>query len=498
MRTILGALYVVCSGALQHTTRCAYILFGIAVCGVAVASGVPSIPTLPPLPPAGIASAPVAPAMTGVAAPASVEVVPTVPLKPLPRVKGGAFDLRYVSVGQLVDLLYGDAMHVPHVIDSDVLQDARLVSFQYDGKAGDLRSFVKVFLDSQGFRVETRDGVDFVSKKPASEAKVPDRETFVYRPRYRTADYLAKAVQPLFSGRMTASAGAPGSFPVNEAARVPVAGSGVSAAAPARVPIASSRASVTSADELVFSGEASEIRDLKKVLAELDRVPGEVVVRGWVYEVSNINSRNSAFSIAASLFGGIPGWGGKLSLSNGSTDADPTALRFSSSMLDVAISALDADSRFKQISDPHVRVVSGERVRLNVGSQVPTLGSISYQGSSGTPVQAVEYQDAGLIFDVQPVVMGDVVQVRLNEQMSSFVATTTGVNNSPTKNTREMSTVVNMRDGEVIVLGGLVQDQDTFSRNSVGWLPSFLDGKSGSKGRTEVLLVLQVSKVADL
>lgn len=491
MRTILGALYVVCSGALQHTTRCAYILFGIAVCGVAVASGVPSIPTLPPLPPAGIGSAPVAPA--------SVEVVPAVPLKPLPRVKGGAFDLRYVSVGQLVDLLYGDAMHVPHVIDSDVLQDARLVSFQYDGKAGDLRSFVKVFLDSQGFRVETRDGVDFVSKKPASEAKVPDRETFVYRPRYRTADYLAKAVQPLFSGHMTASAGAPGSFPVSEAARAPVAGSGVSAAAPARVPIAaSSRASVTSADELVFSGEASEIRDLKKVLAELDRVPGEVVVRGWVYEVSNINSRNSAFSIAASLFGGIPGWGGKLSLSNGSTDADPTALRFSSSMLDVAISALDADSRFKQISDPHVRVVSGERVRLNVGSQVPTLGSISYQGSSGTPVQAVEYQDAGLIFDVQPVVMGDVVQVRLNEQMSSFVATTTGVNNSPTKNTREMSTVVNMRDGEVIVLGGLVQDQDTFSRNSVGWLPSFLDGKSGSKGRTEVLLVLQVSKVADL
>lgn len=482
--------------------RIAGLAGSLMVSGVAFASGVPPIPTLPPLPPlppAGIASASAVPAMTGVAAPISVESAPTVPLRPLPRVKGGAFDLRYVSVGQLVDLLYGDAMHVPHVIDSDVLQDGRLVSFQYDGKTGDLRSFVKVFLDSQGFKVETRDGVDFVSKKSASETKVPERETFVYRPRYRTAEYLAKAVQPLFAGRMTSSAGVPVSFPVGEAGSAPVTASGVAAAAPVRVPIApSSRASVNSADELVFSGEASEIRDLKKVLGELDRVPGEVVVRGWVYEVSNINSRNSAFSIAASLFGGIPGWGGKLSLSNGSTDADPTALRFSSSMLDVAISALDADSRFKQISDPHVRVVSGERVRLNVGSQVPTLGSISYQGSSGTPVQSVEYQDAGLIFDVQPVVMGDVVLVRLNEQMSSFVATTTGVNNSPTKNTREMSTVVNMRDGEVVVLGGLVQDQDTSSRNSIGWLPSFFDGRSGSKGRTEVLLVLQVSKVSDL
>ncbi|AIS95375.1 type II secretion system protein GspD [Burkholderia thailandensis] len=466
---------------------------GLVVSGVVLAAGVPPIPTLPPLPPVGAAS--------GVALPASVvpavqsDPLPSVPLKPLPRVKGGAFDLRYVSVGQLVDLLYGDAMHVPHVIDSDVLQDARLVSFQYDGKAGDLRSFVKVFLDSQGFRVETRDGVDFVSKKPASEVKAPDRETFVYRPRYRTADYLAKALQPLFSGRMTASGSVPVSLPVGEAARAPVAASG-GAAAPARMPVvASPRSSVTTADELVFSGEASELREVKRLLTELDREAGEVVVRGWVYEVSNINSRNSAFSIAASLFGGIPGWGGKLSLSNGATDADPTALRFSSSMLDVAISALDADSRFRQISDPHVRVVSGERVRLNVGAQVPTLGSISYQGQSGTPVQSVEYQDAGLIFDVQPVVMGDVVQVRLAEQLSSFVTTTTGVNNSPTKNTREMSTVVNMKDGEVVVLGGLVQDQDTSSRNSIGWLPSFFDGKSGSKGRTEVLLVLQVQRV---
>lgn len=458
---------------------------GLLFASSVFAAGAPPLPTLP-----GFGAS--APLPAGPVPVAPLDSLPSVPLKPLPRVKGGAFDLRYVSVGQLIDLLYGDAMHVPHVIDSEVLQDGRLVSFQYDGKSGDLRSFVKVFLDSQGFKVETRDGVDFVSRKTASEVKAPDRETFVYRPRYRTADYLAKALQPLFSGRMTAAAGGASALPVGDVAQVPVSASGVTAAPARPVALPLARPSISAADELVFSGEASEIRDLKKVIAELDREAGEVVVRGWVYEVSDINSRNSAFSIAASVLGA------KLGFSNGSTDADPTALRFSSTVLDAAISALDADSRFKQVSDPHVRVVSGERVRLNVGAQVPTLGSISYQGQSGTPVQSVEYQDAGLIFDVLPVVLGDAIQVRLSEQLSSFVATTTGVNNSPTKNTREMSTVVNMKDGEVIVLGGLVQDQETSSRNSIGWLPRFLDGKSGSKGRTEVLLVLQVSKVGDL
>jgi Flp pilus assembly secretin CpaC len=94
--------------------------------------------------------------------------------------------------------------------------------------------------------------------------------------------------------------------------------------------------------------------------------------------------------------------------------------------------------------------------------------------------------------------MDELIQVKLDEQISSFVATTTGVNNSPTKNTREVTTTVGLHDGEVVVLGGLVQDNELQAVTHEGWLPHFLDGRSGGKGRTEVLLVLQVSKVSDL
>ena len=187
---------------------------------------------------------------------------------------------------------------------------------------------------------------------------------------------------------------------------------------------------------------------------------------------------------------------GQLGIANGPTGVDATALTFDAHFLNLAISALSADTRFKEVSDPHVRVLSGEKVSLNVGSQVPTLGSISYQGATGTPVQSVDYQNAGVIFAVQPTVMADAIQVKLDEQISSFVPTTTGVNNSPTKNTRELQTTVSMKDGEVVVLGGLVQDSDTAAVNHEGWLPHVLDGRSSSKARTEVLLVLQVQRVA--
>jgi type II secretory pathway component GspD/PulD (secretin) len=134
-------------------------------------------------------------------------------------------------------------------------------------------------------------------------------------------------------------------------------------------------------------------------------------------------------------------------------------------------------------------------VRLNVGQQVPTVGSVSYQGTSGTPVQSVEYQDAGVIFNVTPTVMRDTIELNVDEELSSFVNTTTGVNSSPTKNTRSLQTVADLKDGEVIVLGGLVQDQSTVAGDSQRWLPSFLDGRSKSKGRTEVVLILQVQKL---
>lgn len=444
---------------------------GLAV--VAIAAPVFAAADLPPLP-AGLPSLPSS----------SSSFLPSLP-KPLPHVRNGAFDLRYVSVGQLVDLLYGDALHVPHVIDSDVLQDARLVSFQYDGKGDDLRAFVKVFLDSQGFEVDTRDGVDFVSKKHA--AKAPDSETLVYAPRYRSAAYLLKLVQPLFGDSVLSV-----TRTMQASAATPVPASGAGPSAPAAVPDAASmdrQSLATAADQLVFVGRASDVKQVKALLPELDTAVGEVVVRGWAYEVDDTNGGNSGFSIVSKLLGV------GLQLSEGSTATDTSALQFGAGRLGFTLSALETDSRFHEVSAPNVRCVSGQQVKLNVGQRVPTVSSVSYQGTSGTPVQSIDYQDAGVIFNVTPTVLRDAIQLQVDEEISSFEATTTGVNGSPTKNTRSLQTVASVKDGEVIVLGGLIRDEDSETHSGQRWLPSFLHGHTRSKGRTEVVLVLQVQKV---
>jgi hypothetical protein len=48
---------------------------------------------------------------------------------------------------------------------------------------------------------------------------------------------------------------------------------------------------------------------------------------------------------------------------------------------------------------------------LNVGQSVPVIGSASYPSTSAAPVQAVTYEDAGVIFDVAPSVKDDVIDI---------------------------------------------------------------------------------------
>jgi type II secretory pathway component GspD/PulD (secretin) len=100
--------------------------------------------------------------------------------------------------------------------------------------------------------------------------------------------------------------------------------------------MASQQSSASAADALVLFGKSADIAAVRRLLPQLDTAPGEVVVRGWVYEVSNTDAKNTAFSIAAHVLDG------QLGVSNRSTSADANSLTFDAHFLSAAVSALAA------------------------------------------------------------------------------------------------------------------------------------------------------------
>lgn len=384
------------------------------------------------------------------------------------------FDFASIGVGQVIQLLYAEALSSPFVLDPEVIADTRSVSFRYSTEKGDLKAFLRSFLHSLGYVIEHREGVDFIAKRKPQEALQAEQDAFVYVPKFRDVPYLARLLAPLFKGAFTVNRGVH------------------SGEAKLDKPVAEgSAASLVdqTADALIFAGESREIEKLRNLLTQVDTAVGEVAVRGVVYEVSNSNKSGSAFGLLASVLGG------KLSMGLGSMTSIGNFVQFKQASLDVIYSALSNDNRFKVLSSPSLRIRSGSKGRFSVGQDVPVLGALSYPQGSGQAVQSVEYRSSGVIFDIRPTVRDGVIELSIDQQLSNFVVTTTGVNNSPTLTKRALQTSVGLQDGDVIVLGGLTENRESQTRDGLSFLPRMLHTKGGENSNSEILLVLQVQRL---
>lgn len=384
------------------------------------------------------------------------------------------FDFRAMSIGQLAQLMYSEAFKTGYVLDPDLLADSRLVSFRYDAGKGDLRSFWFQFLRSLGYSVVTRDGADFVTKAKDEPAPI-DRQTFVYKPKYRSVSYLSRMVKPLVGGVSNVTRG----IPAAEGAKVTQDVSPESAAGQIE----------QDADVFVYSGTSADIVVLKTVLPQIDVRGAEVSVRAAAYEVQRSNDRGSAVSLALSLMNDRYG------LSLGAVSETGDAIRLKGPGFDLVAQAFANDGRFRVMTQPNLRMQSGQSAHLVVGQKVPVLGSVSYPGSGSQTVQSVQYQEAGVIFDVRPRVYSDRIDLDVHQTISDVVRTTTGVSSSPTFTTRELKTAVSAEDGELIFIGGLTSNRVSEANGGLSWLPDFLRQHSSSTAETEVLLVLEVHKI---
>ncbi|HGD7618026.1 TPA: hypothetical protein ACI7A1_003606 [Escherichia coli] len=83
------------------------------------------------------------------------------------------------------------------------------------------------------------------------------------------------------------------------------------------------------------------------------------------------------------------------------------------------------------------------------------------------------------------------MDLKIQQQLSNFVTTETGVNNSPTLIKRDVTTEVSLADGDIILLGGLAEQKD--SKASSGW--SVFGSRTSESNKTDIMVMLQVRKV---
>ncbi|MBC7786450.1 MAG: type II secretion system secretin GspD [Methylophilaceae bacterium] len=136
--------------------------------------------------------------------------------------------------------------------------------------------------------------------------------------------------------------------------------------------------------------------------------------------------------------------------------------------LGVLAHALESDANANILSKPNLLTLDNEEAKIVIGQNVPFITGQYAQTSGGSinPFQTIERKDVGLTLKVKPQISeSDTIKLQIYQEVSSVSdsANSAGI----TTNKRSIETSVMVDDGNIIVLGGLIEDRITETINKV-------------------------------
>jgi general secretion pathway protein D len=282
------------------------------------------------------------------------------------------------------------------------------------------------------------------------------------------------------------------------------------AAASQASPLDSGKVTITAdkvSNSLVIMASPSDYSNLVQVIKKLDRRSKQVFVQVLIAEVSLTKSRDVGIQLGALGVGSISKYldgaayydpfGVLSTITSTLTSVSSTATLSSAVNIGAVLEALDSNGLVNVLSTPNILTSDNKEAEIIVGQNVPFQGSSTV--SSGVTTTSIERKDVGITLKIKPQISeGDYIRMDLSQEISAIGSTVTVGNGSTDRITTKRSAKTNVvvKDNEMIVIGGLIQDQDDETVSKVpflgdipglGWL---FKTKSTSKSKTNLMILL--------
>jgi general secretion pathway protein D len=243
-----------------------------------------------------------------------------------------------------------------------------------------------------------------------------------------------------------------------------------------------------STNALVITAPPDIMRTLKRVISQLDIRKAQVLVEAVIAEVSGdlarelgvqwvfrddstndapigvVNFTNSGSPIADIVNGAasVADGGSFPSIIDnallGMGNITPGQFNYIA-----VLNALSSDANTNILSTPTLVTLDNEEAEIVIGSNVPFVtGSFTSTGASSgstNPFQTIQREDVGLTLKIKPQINeGDAMRLDIEQEISSIADSVAGASDIVT-NKRSIKTNVMVDDGQVVVLGGLIEEQ---------------------------------------
>ena len=249
---------------------------------------------------------------------------------------------------------------------------------------------------------------------------------------------------------------------------------------------------------------------VQDIIKELDVDPPQVLIQVLLAEVSLDRTESlgaelgratiGEFGVAAGM-GNLPGIGGRTGnqlLGSLFTNSGTPNVAIGAEDFELLINALASQSRVQVLSNPSVMVENNSEGFIQVGETIRLPSGVSF--SSAGQQSSVTPEDIGIILTVKPSINPEgFVRMQIEPEISRLSLQTTQISdnfNSPVVTRRRATTTVTVKDGQTVVIGGLISDR--FERVDkkiplLGDIPlvgSLFRQYKENSSKTELLIVL--------
>ena len=245
---------------------------------------------------------------------------------------------------------------------------------------------------------------------------------------------------------------------------------------------------------LIIAAPSAVIREIKNVVSKLDLSRPQVLIEAVIAELSESQAKQLRSELVytskdrggyltnfdqllSSLLGvATDGEVDQATLTQAVGQLPQTALGVAGDFdeitgkgMGILIQALKTDGATNILSTPSVVTLDNEEATLSVGEEVPfvtgSYSSINGNSSNSNPFTTVNREEVGVMLKVKPQISkGNGVRLEIEQESSKVKSGDVGLQVT-SKST--MQTNVMIQDGELLILGGLIEDQSNESASKV-------------------------------
>jgi len=214
-----------------------------------------------------------------------------------------------------------------------------------------------------------------------------------------------------------------------------------------------------------------KIKLVEKVIAANDLKEAEVILDVEILEISRDNTLNVGWNFtpdltaSASIVSTAPP-------TNVSVPAGSIALsqlrnlsrdNIFVTLPSLVVNLIKKDSDAQTLANPRVRVLNNKLAKFHIGNKIPVQTSTVQSTATVAVTSTFEYKDVGIKLNIEPNVhLNNTVTLKLGMEVSTLGSALDFGNGQKqyTFGTRNTETLVNLRDGETVIIGGLIQDEE--------------------------------------